>query len=86
MPQTPPLDALRQLVSSEFAALGDTASTPIDERIVIRGGLYCGRTFQRSGLTAVWFAEEGEVKFFSRPGELAHVVSLRELESARRAA
>lgn len=88
MPHFPSIDTLRQRVAEEFRLLGDDANEPPAEKIIIRGGCYRGRRFERSRLTAIWFAEEGEVKFFRPDGQLAHVVEVGTSDSAihRRAA
>ena len=62
------LDAVRQIVRATFEShIGRTADE-ILEKILIREGFYCGRCFSSDGYRAVWFIEEGQVKFYSPEG------------------
>lgn len=49
---------------------GEPASAII-ESLLIHGGTYCGKSFRCGAARAVWFVEEGEVKFYREGGMLA---------------
>ena len=48
--------------------------TFLAESILIRDGHYCGRRFESGGMSAVWFIEENQIKFFGKEGALHSVV------------
>ncbi|WP_164101751.1 hypothetical protein [Candidatus Laterigemmans baculatus] len=59
------------------------------ESILIRGGFYCGRRFHLGGYSAVWFAEEDEIKLFDSQGQLIDALTIEEFHATlehRRAA
>ena len=78
MPHSQILDNAREFVAHTWAEFGADLSAPRAETILIRDGYYCGRRFQCDGLSAVWFIEEQEVKFYDRQGQVTRVAALQE--------
>lgn len=72
------VEQIRTTIRDTFRALGGAPDAVPRESVLIRDGCFCGRRFEADGLQAVWFAEEGEIKFFDRSGARACVVALRE--------
>lgn len=72
------LEAVRRLVRRSFAELGARLDVQICETILVRHSHYCGRRFRGSGLHAVWFIEEDEIKLYAQDGEMVRVTSTRE--------
>jgi hypothetical protein len=68
MDRTQPLAAVRQLVIETFRGHGVQGPEDIVEKILIRDGFYCGRSFQCDGFRAIWFIEERTVKFYRPDG------------------
>jgi hypothetical protein len=63
------LDTLRLAVRTALAERGcDVAE--LEETILIRGGMYCGRRFTCPGGSAVWFVEENQVKYYDAEGQV----------------
>lgn len=56
--------------------MGVAVDSHLSESILIQGGYYCGRRFTRDGIQAVWFAEEGQLKFYCREGTVVEVCTL----------
>ncbi len=78
---------IRKFIERTFASLGTTPQQLKREALLIREGHYCGHRYESDELTAVWFLEEGEVKFFGRDGDLVLVLQPEaEGESPRQAA
>ena len=77
------LNSVRDQVQGTLARLGADDTSP-HETILIRDGMYCGRRFYIDDFMAVWFIEEGEIKFFDEAGAVAIVERLTTHE--RRAA
>ena len=48
----------------------------LSESFLIRNGHYCGYRFWDEGTSAIWFAEEAEVKFYDNVGSLIRVIDL----------
>ena len=76
---------VRTLVQSEFHRMGSEKEPILTETILIRDGVYCGRRFHAEGLEAIWFVEEGQIKFFGSSGAFSHVTSLAEAGRAEAA-
>lgn len=70
---TTPLEGIREAIRNSLANLGCDTSE-MHEAILIRGGMYCGRRFECSGGSAVWFLEEKQVKYYDEQGGLIKVV------------
>ncbi len=66
---------VRQFITEAFVDLGARPESPVRETILIRNAQYCGRRFDRDGFQAIWFVEEGEVKFYGPDGLLLRVSS-----------
>ena len=65
---------IRQLVQSQFAELRPDCQQIEQETLLIRDGQYCGHRYQGGGLTAVWFLEENQLKFYDTDGGVLQVV------------
>jgi len=76
------LDAVRKAVRTHFIQQGADASFQLNEHILLRNDVYCGRRFFSGGLQAIWFVEEDQLKLHSRDGSVAEVLS--SVEAARR--
>ncbi len=70
------IEQIRTLIRHTFVELGGASDTALRESVLIRDGYFCGRRFEADGLQAVWFAEEGEIKFYDRVGARVQVVTL----------
>ncbi len=66
---------IRNLVRSTFDQLTPSQDGTISERLLIRDGHYCGHRYQRSGMIAVWFLEEEQIKFYGQNGSVVKVLS-----------
>lgn len=64
------LERIRQFVRQTFAQVHADASSSIRETILIQNGFYCGRRFSCNESHAVWFVEEGELKFYGPDGSV----------------
>jgi len=58
--------------------LEDAPQPQLVEACLIRNGYYCGRRFQCGDHSAVWFAEEDEVKIYAPNGALLEARSIGE--------
>lgn len=59
----------------------------MSESILIRDGYYCGRRFVCGALSAVWFAEEDQIKLFDQDGQLVESLAIEQFrESVQRRA
>lgn len=67
-------DSIRSLVSQTLSQLGMTEESEPRETILIRDGNYCGRRFETDHGYAVWFVEEGEIKFYDSDGAVIRTV------------
>jgi len=82
------LEAVRNLVRETMQSAGVTGLDDCFEKILLRDGYYCGRSFSCGGHRAVWFIEEQTVKFYSPDGgfRCASSVEPKEANATRRAA
>lgn len=63
------------------------AAEEMSESILIRDGYYCGRRFKWGAFSAVWFAEEEQIKLFDDGGQLIESLATDEFrESVQRRA
>lgn len=69
------LKAIRRLIQMTFQELGAPGAQDLSENILLRDNYYCGRRFTAGDLQAVWFVEEGEIKFYGKGGGLLKVNS-----------
>jgi hypothetical protein len=67
---------VRRVIDRAMHALGMTADAPPRETILIRDGLFCGRRFEWEDFSAVWFAEENQVKFYGPDGAVLRVLAV----------
>ena len=91
MPHAEILQSVRVAIRQTFAEFGVSSEAGISESILIRHDYYCGRRFEASGVQAIWFIEENELKFYAQDGAVLRVCTasdaVRESDSeVRRAA
>ncbi|GAB5405996.1 MAG: hypothetical protein Aurels2KO_42270 [Aureliella sp.] len=86
-------EKVRAYVAQTLTGFGARSDAQLQESILIRGGLFCGRKYACDEYVGVWFIEEDQVKFFAPCGDLLLSDSLSacmfrddEAEPARRAA
>lgn len=72
------LKAVRHAVRSSFIQLGVADGFQLNEHILLRRDVYCGRRFLAEGLQAIWFVEEDQVKIHARNGAVARVLTVDE--------
>ncbi|XZE56771.1 hypothetical protein SH139x_002903 [Planctomycetaceae bacterium SH139] len=71
------LNLVRNLLRDWFASQAEDAPQPqLVEACLIRNGYYCGRRFQCGDHSAVWFAEEDEIKIYAPNGALLEARSI----------
>lgn len=75
---------IRQLVQQQFEEMSPDRMGIRGEAVLIRGGEYCGHRYQGERVSAVWFREEDQLKFYDGSGSVIRVVRPAELEAARR--
>lgn len=80
------LEQIRALIGATLTFHGAAPDSPVAEAMLIRGGFFCGRRFERDGLQAIWFVEENEIKVYGRDGAIAEVLALDPTQNERRAA
>ncbi len=64
-------DLVRRILADITSKIPD-----LSETFLIRDGHYCGYRFWDATMTAVWFAEEAEIKFYDEGGKTIRVVDL----------
>jgi hypothetical protein len=72
------LEAVRHAVRNTFIQLGVADGFQLNEHILLRSDIYCGRRFLAEGLQAIWFVEEDQVKIHARDGAVARVLTVEE--------
>lgn len=82
------LSVVRGLLESWWRERQPDAAEELSESILIRDGFYCGRRFTCGSLSAVWFAEEDQIKLFDQEGQLVDSLAIEEFQQSvqRRAA
>jgi hypothetical protein len=78
--------SVRALVLQTFAQFSLPVGDELQETILIRGGAYCGRRFDAEQGHAIWFIEEGQLKFFDANGSVIHMIEPIAAHSAGRQA
>jgi hypothetical protein len=76
MPHAQLTQFVRRLVASALPRHCRPEEAAIEESIMIRQGVYCGRRFQTAGGYAIWFVEENQVKVFEDGGRLLEVLQV----------
>jgi len=66
---------VRELVQQQFSEMRTGGGTICGEAVLVRGGQYCGHRFQGIGISAVWFLEEDQIKFYDDAGGVIKVIS-----------
>ena len=69
------LERIRRFVLRTFLQYGADDSCSVGETILVQNGYYCGRRFTCNELHAVWFVEEGELKFYGEDGTVFKVIA-----------
>ena len=82
MPHAQLTQYVRGLVAHALLSQSGPEDTALEESIVIRHGVYCGRRFRAAGGYAIWFIEENQVKVFEDGGKLVEVLQLTLEETA----
>lgn len=77
------LQQVRDLIRDKFQVMGVAEESQFTESILIQDGYYCGRRFCRDGVQAIWFVEEGQIKFYCREGTVVEVCSPTTIREAR---
>lgn len=72
------LEAVRNAVRNTFVQLGVADGFQLNEHILLRSDVYCGRRFLAEGLQAIWFVEEDQVKIHAKDGTVARVLTVEE--------
>jgi hypothetical protein len=70
---------IRKLVQQQFADIEPCGEAIEHESLLIRNGEYCGHRYQSEHLTAIWFLEENEIKFYDQAGHLLRVLCAERL-------
>lgn len=73
MHHTRTVQQVREFIRQRFEIMGVAEESQFAESILIQDGCYCGRRFTRDGVQAIWFVEEGQVKFYCREGTVVEV-------------
>jgi hypothetical protein len=68
------LEQTRSFVVHYFQRHEPQANLPLRETLLICDGCYCGHRFSRGQMSAVWFLEEDEIKFYGSDGTVMEVV------------
>ncbi len=66
---------VRELVQQQFSEMNASSGTICGEAVLVRGGQYCGHRFLGTGISAVWFLEEDQIKFYDNAGSVLKVMS-----------
>jgi hypothetical protein len=72
------LEAVRNAVRDTFVQLGVGKGFHLNEHILLRNDVYCGRRFLAEGLQAIWFVEEDQVKIHAKDGTVARILTVEE--------
>ncbi len=72
------LEAVRCAVRSIFVQLGAAEGLQLNEHLLVRDELYCGRRFSVDGLQAIWFVEEDQIKIRAADGTVVRVMSIED--------
>ncbi len=77
-------EEIRRHARRRMETLGANPQGEMIETILIRDGYYCGRRLECDGLSAVWFVEEHQLKFYGRDGSVLTTCSVSDLVPAPR--
>jgi len=66
------------MVRTAMMELTQEPAEHLQETILIRDGFYCGRRFQSEHMQAIWFIEEGEIKYYAVDGGVVRVSHVSE--------
>jgi hypothetical protein len=79
-------DEIRRHERQTLSQRGADPHATLYESIHVRDGFLCGRRFELYGLSAVWFVEERQLKFFDRTGTIFDICHASYATPVRRAA
>ena len=65
---------IRQRIQRRFSKLAGEEQPIQGETLLVRSGEYCGHRYQAESMSAIWFLEEEEVKFYNADGGVLEVV------------
>ena len=77
---------VREHVHQVFLQHGVDKEALIEEAILIRDGLYCGRRFECESLQAIWFVEEEQLKIYNEQGVVQKTSVTAILQTLQKAA
>ena len=60
---------IRDLVRRTVQELGLVAIQPLGETLLTLAGYYVGREFRFDGVSAVWIASQGQIRFYGDAGQ-----------------
>ena len=69
---------VRELVQQQFSEMKAGGGAIRGEAVLVRSGQYCGHRFHGVGISAVWFLEEDQIKFYDEAGSLLKVLRTME--------
>lgn len=70
------LNLVRQKLADWVQAAGSCEASEVRETYLVCDGFYCGRRFQVGPFTAVWFAEENQLKIYAEQDGLVAALEL----------
>lgn len=79
-------DEIRDLVREAFAALGVPASQldSLRETVLVRDGVYYGRSYRVRGLMAMWMISVRLIQFYGKNGSMLGSICLGEQANSQR--
>ena len=80
-----PNGSIRDLVLQVVGELGLANPVPHGQTILLRNRLVVGQRFNFDGVSAVWFADEGQIKFHDGQGRLLRVLDVGQADDKRAA-
>lgn len=78
MQHTQLIQGIRRLILKTFREMGASHDLELSENILLRDNYYCGRRFFAGDFQAIWFVEEGEIKFYTKDGGLVRTAKTSE--------
>ncbi len=66
-------NSIETIVLEVLAEFGFSRPEPRGQTLMLRGGHLVGRRFVFAGVEAIWFADEGQIKFRNEKAELLRV-------------
>ena len=69
-------NSIETIVLQVLGELGFRQPEPLGQTLLLRGGHLVGRRFRFAGIEALWFADEGQIKFRDDQGKLLRVLEI----------